>query len=174
MIQGAVLGIMLQRGVGALNSQGMPPGGTGRRPLRPRGAASVSGRPALQAGPGHSGPDPKPAASKPPPIPGDDSGTAGWRAGARTSRVEAAPTPPSARRDSGDAATDRHRSASSLPLDPPPFAMGIGSQGIRQTARPATAPRSLGPPAPGAGPYSTVDRDALDAVEPYPSRSGRQ
>jgi UPF0755 protein len=37
-----------------------------------------------------------------------------------------------------------------------------------------TLPRSPGAAAPGAGLYSTVDRDALDAVQPHPSRSGRQ
>src|SRR5260370_8083474 len=172
----------------------MPPGGNGRESARPRVPSwlSISKRPDWPGLPrkGRSQPpvkgldsEPTSGAAKPngsrsPAAAADrlrsPQPTPGAPAHAGSADSSAAQPPP--RGDRVDAPIGRHRSASSLPLDPPPFDAGTSGGGRSRPADPgraAPAARSLGRPLP-ASPYSTsAERIVLGAVEPHPSPSPR-
>jgi UPF0755 protein len=100
-------------------------------------------------------------------------------AGARAGSSDSVAAQPAPRRDRVDSPIARHRSAASLPLDPPPFEAGSSGRGTARPASPgraAPADRSLGRPVSDSGSsYSTyAERIVLGAVEPNPSPSGRQ
>lgn len=172
----------------------MPPGGNGRGPARPRtpSAPFVLSQPLQPVGlrqdgraqPAGKGIDPEQARSSgaakpngpksPPPAGADRQRQPMGRAGAAALGPDnSSPVQPKLRGARVDVSLPRHRSASSLPLDPVPFeAEGSGDAGSRPAGRAAPVARSLR--AADGSPYpASAERIVPGGGEPNPSLSGR-
>jgi UPF0755 protein len=115
-----------------------------------------------------AGPLKAPAKIPSKPLPGN---------GARSAPGGSAAVQPPSRRDRVDATMARHRSASSLPLDPPVFEAATNAAARMRPASPGRgAPAARWPIRPGSAlPYSASAVPVMPgAVESNPSASGRQ